>query len=94
MKAAICTRYGPPEVLQIRDVPKPTPKHYRCPDQNSRATSVTASDCIVRGFKIRRWSPMGLMMGFVIGFRTPRNPILGMVLAGDIEAVGDGCQTI
>ena len=39
MKAAICTAYGPPDVLQIRDVPKPTPKHYRCADQNSRRQS-------------------------------------------------------
>jgi NADPH:quinone reductase-like Zn-dependent oxidoreductase len=89
MKAAICTRYGPPEVLQIRDVPKPTPKHYQLLIK-IHAADVNASDCIVRGFKLSRRSMMGFMMGAVIGFRGPRNPILGMIFAGEVEAVGAG----
>ena len=91
MKAAICTGYGSPEVLQIRDVPKPTPKHYQVLVK-IHAADVNASDCIVRGFKLSRWSPMGIMMGAIIGFRRPRNPILGMIFAGEIEAVGAGVQ--
>lgn len=91
MKAAICTGYGSPEVLQIRDVPKPTPKHYQVLVK-IHAADVNASDCIVRGFKLSRWSPMGIMMGAVIGFRRPRNPILGMIFAGEIEAVGEGVK--
>jgi NADPH:quinone reductase-like Zn-dependent oxidoreductase len=52
------------------------------------ATAVTSSDCIVRGFKIPLWNPMGLMMGMVLGFKKPRQPILGMVFAGEIETIG------
>jgi len=91
MKAAICTRYGPPEVLQIQEVAKPLPGHYQVLIK-IHAADVNASDCIVRGFKLQRWSPMGLMMGLVIGFRAPRHPILGMIFAGEIEAVGGGVK--
>ncbi len=87
MKAVVCTKYGPPEVLQLQEVEKPAPK-YNEVRIKIHATAVTASDCIVRGFKLPRWHPMGFLMGLVIGFRGPRNPILGMVLAGEIEAVG------
>ncbi len=87
MKAAICTKYGPPEVLEIREVAKPVPKDNEVLIK-IHATSATASDCIVRGFKLPLWYPIGLMMGLVIGFNKPRNPILGMVLAGDIEETG------
>jgi NADPH:quinone reductase-like Zn-dependent oxidoreductase len=47
---------------------------------------VTASDCIVRAFNIPR--RLKLPMGAVLGFRRPRNPILGLVLAGEVESVG------
>jgi NADPH:quinone reductase-like Zn-dependent oxidoreductase len=87
MKAIVCTKYGPPEVLQLKEVEKPTPrKNEVC--IKIFATAVTASDCIVRGFKLPRWHPMGLLMGIAIGFTKPRKPILGMVLAGDIESTG------
>lgn len=87
MRAIVCTAYGPPDVLELREVETPTPQ----PDEvriKIHATSVTASDCIVRGFKLPRWKPIGLAMGFALGFRKPRNPILGMVLAGEVDAVG------
>jgi NADPH:quinone reductase-like Zn-dependent oxidoreductase len=87
MKAIICTRYGPPEVLQLQEVEKPTPKDNEVLVR-VHATTVTASDCIVRGFKLPRWSPLGLMMGLMVGFTGPRNPILGMVLAGEVESAG------
>ncbi len=85
MKAIICTKYGPPEVLQLKDVEKPTPrKNEVC--IKIFATAVTASDCIVRGFKVPIifWIPMAL----AVGFPKPRQPILGMVLAGEVESVG------
>jgi NADPH:quinone reductase-like Zn-dependent oxidoreductase len=87
MKAIVCTKYGPSEVLQLKEVPRPIPK------QNEvlvkiYATAVTAGDCIVRGFKLPFWHPMGLMMGMVIGFGKPRNPILGMVFSGEVELAG------
>ncbi|MCA9905477.1 MAG: NAD(P)-dependent alcohol dehydrogenase [Anaerolineae bacterium] len=88
MKAIVCTKYGPPEVLRLEDVAQPTPRANEVLVK-IHATAVTASDCIIRGFKLPRLSPMGFMMGLVIGFTGPRKPILGMVLAGDIAAVGD-----
>ena len=87
MKAIVCTKYGPPEVLQLKEVEKPSPKKNEVCIKIF-VTAVTASDCIVRGFKLPRWSPLGLMMGLALGFRRPRRPIIGMVLAGDIESVG------
>jgi len=85
MKAIICTKYGPPEVLQLKEVEKPAPrKNEVC--IKIFATAVTASDCIVRGFNVPTslWLPMGLVMGFT----KPRQPIPGMVLAGEVESVG------
>jgi NADPH:quinone reductase-like Zn-dependent oxidoreductase len=85
MKAIVCTKYGPPDVLQLKEVEKPTPrKNELC--IKIFATAVTASDCIVRGFKVPIifWIPMAL----AVGFPKPRQPILGMVLAGEVESVG------
>lgn len=85
MKAVVCTRYGPPEVLQLRELEEPAPK-----DDEVRikihATAVTSSDCIVRSFSIpaAMWIPGRL----VLGITKPRSPVLGMVLAGEIESVG------
>ena len=87
MKAIVYEKYGPPEVLQLKEVEKPVPKDNEVLIR-IHATAVTASDCIVRGFKLPRWSPLGLMMGLGLGFSKPRQPILGMVLAGDIESIG------
>lgn len=84
MKAVVCLRYGPPEVLELRELNAPVPKRDEvC--VRVRATAVTSSDCIVRSGKINPglWLPMRV----AIGFRAPRRP-LGMVLAGDIASVG------
>ncbi|MFA9390681.1 MAG: NAD(P)-dependent alcohol dehydrogenase [Prolixibacteraceae bacterium] len=87
MKAIICTQYGPPEVLQLAEVEKPEPKKNEVLIK-IHDTAVTASDCIVRGFNLPRWKPMGFMMGLVLGFKKPRQPILGMVLSGVVESSG------
>jgi NADPH:quinone reductase-like Zn-dependent oxidoreductase len=93
MKAIVCTKYGPPEVLQLAEMEKPAPKNNEVLIK-IHATAVTASDCIIRGFKIpvKHWFPKGLimetMMKMVVGFKKPKNPILGLVLSGDIESVG------
>ena len=87
MKAIACTRYGSPEVLQLREMEKPTPGKNEVLIK-LRATAVTASDCIVRGFRIPHWHPMGIMMGLMLGFIRPRNPILGMIISGDIVSTG------
>jgi len=85
--AVVCTKYGPPEVLHLQNVETPAPqkKEIRI---KIHATSVTSSDCIVRGFILPRWNPLRLMMGLVLGFGKPRNPILGMVAAGEIDSLG------
>ena len=80
MKAVICTKYGPPEVLQLKEVGKPIPKHNEVLIK-IHATAVTASDCIIRGFnmpgdhKFPMKQIMGLMMRLYVGFTKPRKPI-------------------
>src|ERR1700716_3348564 len=85
MRAAVCTAYGPPEVLQIRTVPDPRPRDKEVCIRLF-ATAVTASDCIVRGLKLR--GVYRLFMRAAFGFRAPRKGIIGMIAAGEIESVG------
>ena len=86
MKAMVWTKYGPPDVLELRNVEKPAPGHNEVLIK-IHATTVTAGDCEMRslkfpfyfGFAIRLWR----------GLLRPRGPsILGTELAGEIEAVG------
>ncbi len=85
MRAAVCTAYGPPEVLQIRTVPDPRPRDKEVCIRLV-ATAVTASDCIVRGLKLRGlYRPL---MRVAFGIRAPRRGIIGMIAAGEIESVG------
>ena len=85
MKAIICTKYGPPEVLQLKEVEKPTPKDDEVLIK-IYATAVTASDIFIRGSQIpiQFFIPMRL----VIGLTKPRKSIIGLVLAGKIESIG------
>jgi len=85
VRAAVCTAYGPPEVLQIRTVPDPRPRDKEVCIRLV-ATAVTASDCIVRGLKLRGVYRLVLRAAF--GIRAPRQPIIGMIAAGEIESVG------
>ena len=89
MKAVFCSKYGPPEVLQLREVDPPVPKSDEVCIR-IRATAVTSSDCIVRSGRVYRrlWLPMRV----VIGFRAPRKP-LGMVLAGDVASAGKDVES-
>jgi len=85
MKAIVCTRYGPPEVLQLKEVENPTPTRNEVRIKIF-ATAVTASDCLGRGLKFPfRYR---LLLRLLIGFKAPRRPILGMVLAGEIDSLG------
>ncbi len=85
MKAIICTRYGPPEVLQLKEIDKPVPKDNEILIR-IYAANVTISDCIVRSGKVNylQWLPMRIF----VGFNGPRNSILGFELAGEVEAIG------
>lgn len=80
MKAAVYTRYGPPEVVQIKDVPRPTPNDDEVLIR-VHATTVNRTDC---GFL--RGKPF--IVRFFSGLPNPRQPILGNEFAGEIEAVG------
>ncbi len=86
MKAAVWTEYGPPDVLQLREVEKPTPKDDEVLIR-IYATTVTAGDCEQRGLTAPVW--YALPMRLYVGLRRPKRiTILGMELAGEIESVG------
>ena len=87
MRAAICTRYGPPEVLEIRDVPRPDPRDDELLVRID-ASAVTSSDCFTRSGIPTAPLAMRLSMRLLVGLRAPRRRILGLILAGEIEAVG------
>jgi NADPH:quinone reductase-like Zn-dependent oxidoreductase len=86
MKAIVWTKYGPPEVLQLQEVEKPTPKANEILVR-IYATTVTAGDCEFRSLKLPIY--MSLPMRLWIGPRKPRGTmIIGTELAGEIEEVG------
>ena len=86
MKAVVCTKYGPPDVLQVKEMPKPQSKDNEVCIKNF-ATAVTGSDVLIRGADMPVL--LGLMFRMMIGLRKPRKPILGLVFAGEIESVGN-----
>jgi NADPH:quinone reductase-like Zn-dependent oxidoreductase len=85
MKAIVCTKYGPPDVLQLKEVAKPIPKDNEVLIK-VHATTVTKYDYWVRSSTAP--TGFGLLMRIASGIRKPKNPILGTELAGEIEAVG------
>ena len=87
MKAAICTRYGPPEVLQVREVAEPVTGRNDVLIR-IRAAAVTASDVFIRSAIPKGRLAMRVTLRLVVGFTRPRRPILGAVLAGEVAATG------
>jgi NADPH:quinone reductase-like Zn-dependent oxidoreductase len=85
MKAIVFTKYGPPEVLQLKEVDKPTPKDDEVLIKNNAAT-VHVGDTRMRGFRVPKkyWIPMRLF----VGITKPKRTILGMEVSGVIETVG------
>ena len=85
MKAVTYSKYGPPDVLQIKEVSTPTPKENEILIRN-HATTVTLFDCWMRS----NTSPpgFGLIMRIANGIRKPKQPILGTELAGEVVHVG------
>ncbi len=97
MKAIILTKYGPPDVLQLKEVAKPAPKDNEVLIR-IRATPVNFGDTFARNFK--EISPREFNMPFLfwlfakisIGFSKPKVTILGSEFAGEIEAIGKDVQ--
>ena len=85
MKAIICTRYGPPDVLQLQDVEKPSPKN------DEVLIKVYAASVNARDRRLMRADPF-LVRLTVGGLLKPKTPILGADMAGRVEAVGSNVR--
>lgn len=85
MKAMTYRRYGPPDVLEMTERPKPTPGDDELLIR-VRATTVSAADWRMRSLEMPRG--FGLLGRLAVGITGPRKSILGSELAGDVEAVG------
>lgn len=86
MKAIVWTAYGPPEVLQLREIAKPTPKEDEVLIK-VRAVTISAGDCEIRNLTLPMW--VRLPMRLYVGVSKPaRVTVLGSYMAGDVEAVG------
>ncbi|MEL6867136.1 MAG: NAD(P)-dependent alcohol dehydrogenase, partial [Bacteroidota bacterium] len=80
MKAVVCTGYGSPEVLQIQETNLPQPKDKEIL-LKIHATSATSGDA-----RIRRADPY--IVRLIFGFKRPKNAVLGVVVAGEVKAIG------
>ena len=85
MKAIVCTKYGSPDVLELKEVEKPVPRDDEILIK-VYASTVTSGDCRIRSFT---WAPWFWLPGRIMyGLRKPRKKIPGNELAGEIESVG------
>ncbi|MCW8802447.1 MAG: NAD(P)-dependent alcohol dehydrogenase [Candidatus Bathyarchaeota archaeon] len=80
MKAVELTKYGAPEFLQMTEVEKPSPK------ENEILIKIHASAVSSGDARMRRADPF--IIRFIFGFKRPRKPVLGVVVAGEVEALG------
>ena len=85
MKAVICTGYGSPDVLQLREVEKPTPKSNEVLIK-IHATTCHIGDTRIRSFDVPFWQKIPFRL--YLGIRKPKRSILGFELAGEVEEVG------
>jgi len=88
VKAIVCTKWGPPEVLEFKEVEKPIPKDNQVLVK-IHATTVILGDCELRGQNFPHYNlGLKLLMRLGFGIRGPRKKILGQQLAGEIEEIG------
>ncbi|MCX9009812.1 MAG: hypothetical protein OIN66_01700 [Candidatus Methanoperedens sp.] len=89
MKAVVYTKYGPPEVLELKEVEKPTLRDNEVLIR-TYATTVSSGDCRMRSsnFPSSFTVLKRILMRLALGLTKPRKPILGLWLAGEIETVG------
>ena len=87
MKAVMYTKYGPPEVLQLKEMKKPAPRDREVLVK-VHATTVTIGDTIMRSLNLPVHGWQKVMGRMILGWNKPRRSTLGMELAGEIEAVG------
>jgi len=86
MKAMVYTKYGTPDVLQIKEIEKPKPKDDEVLIK-IHAAEATKADCELRSFKFAvKW--IWLPLRIATGLTRPRNQVLGGYFAGEIESVG------
>jgi NADPH:quinone reductase-like Zn-dependent oxidoreductase len=86
MKAIVYEEYGPPDVLQVKEVEKPTPKDDEILIK-VQAAEVTKADCEMRSFKFQvKWFWLPLRVAF--GLTRPKRQILGGYFAGEVASVG------
>jgi NADPH:quinone reductase-like Zn-dependent oxidoreductase len=87
MKAVVYEKYGPPEVLQLKEVEKPTPKDNEVLIK-VHATTASRGDSIMRSLNLPGTTMQKVMYRVYLGILKPKRKILGMELAGEIESVG------
>lgn len=85
MKAIVCSAYGSPEVLQLREVAKPVPADNEVLVKVYAAT-VTMGDCELRNLTLPLWTRLPIRL--IMGYRKPRSFIPGMEFSGVVEAIG------
>lgn len=85
MNAVVRTKYGPPEVLHMVELPKPTPKDKEVLVK-IYATTVTSGDCRMRSLNVP--AGFGLIIRLAVGLVRPRQTVLGTEFAGVVEATG------
>lgn len=85
MKVYHCTSYGPPEVLKQKEIPTPKPKANEILVK-IKAIPATVGDSRIRALRVP--PSFRLMAKIVLGFKGPRNPILGRYFAGVVESIG------